>query len=225
MTRNAAIESWVKEMAAVTQPDPELLPAPLAPERRRARRAPDLHLLRTKEDAGPNNNWMAPAEAKAKMNAAVRGCMKGRTLYVVPYCMGPIDSPYSRCGVEITDSAYVVAEHAHHDAHGQRRRSSASSDGDRLRQGPALDRRTRPRPPLHHALPEELTIKSIGSGYGGNALLGKKCHALRIASYQARTEGWLAEHMLIVGLQSPAGRDHYVAARSRRPAARPTSRC
>ena len=142
-----------------------------------------------REDAGPNNHWMAPADAKAKMLGLFEGCMKGRTLYVVPYCMGPIDSPYSRCGVEITDSAYVVINMilmtragrsaleriAREDSFVKGLHSTGELDPDR-------------RFIMH--FPEELAIESFGSGYGGNALLGKKCHALRIASYQARSEGW-----------------------------------
>ena len=165
-----------------------------------------------KDDAGPNNNWMAPAEAHAKMDALFDGCMNGRTMYVVPYCMGPIDSPYARCGVEITDSPYVVLNMAHHDAHGHARRWSASQrDGSFVRGLHSIGDLDPDRRFIMH-FPEELSIQSFGSGYGGNALLGKKCHALRIASWQARTEGWLAEHMLIVGLENPQGETHYVAA-------------
>ena len=175
-----------------------------------------------RDDAGPNNHWMAPAEAHAKVDALFAGCMRGRTLYVVPYCMGPIDSPISRCGVEITDSPYVVAnmrimtrmgaaalarierEGSEFAARGERESSFVKglhSTGD-------LD----PNKRWIMHFPEELTIKSIGSGYGGNALLGKKCHALRIGSWQARQEGWLAEHMLIVGIENPQGETHYIAA-------------
>jgi phosphoenolpyruvate carboxykinase (GTP) len=175
-----------------------------------------------KENAGPNNHWMAPVDAHAKMDALYAGCMRGRTMYIVPYCMGPIDSPLARCGVEITDSPYVVAnmrimtrmgeaalkrierEGAEQTAHGEQTDTFVKglhSIGDLN-----PDRRF-----IMH-FPEELSIQSFGSGYGGNALLGKKCHALRIASYQARSEGWLAEHMLIVGIENPKGDTHYVAA-------------
>lgn len=167
------------------------------------------------EDAGPNNHWMAPAEAHAKMDALFAGCMRGRTLYVVPYCMGPIDSPLARCGVEITDSPYVVANMRIMTRMGSAALSRIEQEG--LSGGAFVkglhsigeldpDRRF-----IMH-FPEELTIKSYGSGYGGNALLGKKCHALRIASYQARREGWLAEHMLILGIENPQGETHYIAA-------------
>ena len=169
-----------------------------------------------REDAGPNNHWMAPEEAKTKIDALFAGCMRGRTLYVVPYCMGPIDSPLARCGVEITDSPYVVANMRIMTRMGAaalariEREGAATDNGfvKGLHSTGELD----PNKRFIMHFPEELTIKSIGSGYGGNALLGKKCHALRIASWQARSEGWLAEHMLIVGVQNPKGETHYIAA-------------
>ncbi len=165
---------------------------------------------RAREDAGPNNYWMEPREAHARMDALFAGCMRGRTLYVVPYCMGPIDSPYARCGVEITDSAYVVLNmrlmtRMGRDALGRIAREDTFVKG--LHSTGELD----PERRFIMHFPEELTIKSFGSGYGGNALLGKKCHALRIASWQARSEGWLAEHMLVVGIENPRGETHYVA--------------
>ena len=164
-----------------------------------------------KDDAGPNNNWMAPGEAKAKMESLFKGCMKGRTLYVVPYCMGPIDSPYSRCGVEITDSAYVVINMMLMTRAGRPALERIGREGSFVKGLHSTGELDPNRRFIMH-FPEELSIMSFGSGYGGNALLGKKCHALRIASYQARNEGWLAEHMLIVGLTSPQGETHYVAA-------------
>jgi phosphoenolpyruvate carboxykinase (GTP) len=163
------------------------------------------------EDAGPNNNWMAPAEGHATMDALFAGCMKGRTLYVVPYCMGPIDSPYSRCGVEITDSAYVVLNMAIMTRMGRPALERIAADGGKFVRGLHSIGELDPDRRFIMHFPEELSIQSFGSGYGGNALLGKKCHALRIASYQARTEGWLAEHMLIVGLKNPQGELHYIA--------------
>jgi len=166
---------------------------------------------RDKVDAGPNNNWMDPVEAKAKMRGLFQGCMKGRTLYVIPYCMGPLDSPYSRCGVEITDSAYVVLNMAIMTRIGRGALERIAREGTFVKGLHSTGELDPARRFIMH-FPEELSIESFGSGYGGNALLGKKCHALRIASYQARTEGWLAEHMLIVGLQSPQGETHYVAA-------------
>jgi phosphoenolpyruvate carboxykinase (GTP) len=181
-----------------------------------------LVCTRNEDDAGPNNHWMDPAAAHAKIDALFAGCMKGRTLYVIPYCMGPIDSPISRCGVEITDSPYVVAnmrimtrmgapalerierEGAEQAARGEPESSFVKG----LHSIGELD----PDKRFIMHFPEELTIKSIGSGYGGNALLGKKCHALRIGSFQAKSEGWLAEHMLIVGIENPQGETHYIAA-------------
>jgi phosphoenolpyruvate carboxykinase (GTP) len=166
---------------------------------------------RSKEDAGPNNNWIAPDEAHEKMRGLFSGCMRGRTLYVVPYCMGPLDSPYSRCGVEITDSAYVVLNMAMMTRMG-RPALERIARTERFVKGLHSIGEIDPERRFIMHFPEELAIVSYGSGYGGNALLGKKCHALRIASWQARTEGWLAEHMLIVGLQNPRGETHYVAA-------------
>lgn len=162
------------------------------------------------EDAGPNNHWMEPAEGHKKVDALFEGCMKGRTLYVIPYCMGPIDSPFSRCGVEITDSPYVVVNMKLMTRMGKKALQRIENDETFVRGLHSTGDLSPDRRLIMH-FPDELTIKSIGSGYGGNALLGKKCHALRIASYQARQEGWLAEHMLIAGLESPEGETHYVA--------------
>ena len=165
---------------------------------------------KSREDAGPNNPWLAPEEAHAKMDALFRGSMKGRTLYVVPYCMGPIDSPFSRCGVEITDSAYVVLNMKLMTRMGRAALDRIAQD-DTFVKGLHSTGDLNPDRRFIMHFPEELSIKSFGSGYGGNALLGKKCHALRIASWQARTEGWLAEHMLIVGIENPQCEIHYVA--------------
>src|ERR1700751_5794229 len=162
------------------------------------------------EDAGPNNHWMDPQAAHARMRELFRGCMRERTLYVIPYCMGPIDSPLSRCGVEITDSPYVVLNMLVMTRAGRAALERIAHDGGFVRGLHSIGEPDPERRFIMH-LPEELAIESFGSGYGGNALLGKKCHALRIASWQARTESWLAEHMLIVGLQSPRGETHYVA--------------
>jgi phosphoenolpyruvate carboxykinase (GTP) len=162
-------------------------------------------------DAGPNNHWMAPADGHRKVDALFAGCMKGRTLYVVPYCMGPIDSPIARCGIEITDSPYVVVNMRIMTRMGAAALERIEREGTFVKGLHSTGDLSPERRLIMH-FPEELAIKSIGSGYGGNALLGKKCHALRIASWQARDEGWLAEHMLIVGVQDPAGRIHYIAA-------------
>ena len=166
---------------------------------------------RNQEDAGPNNNWMDPVQARAKMRELFKGCMKGRTLYVVPYCMGPVDSPYSRCGVEITDSAYVVINMSIMTRMGQAALERIAREGKFVKGLHSIGELDPKRRFIMH-FPEDLSIESYGSGYGGNALLGKKCHALRIASWQARDEGWLAEHMLIVGIENPQGETHYIAA-------------
>jgi phosphoenolpyruvate carboxykinase (GTP) len=164
-----------------------------------------------RDDAGPNNHWLDPAEAHAKIDALFAGCMRGRTMYVVPYCMGPIDSPISRCGVEITDSPYVVANMRIMTRMGSAALSRIEREGSFVKGLHSTGELDPDKRFIMH-FPEELAIKSIGSGYGGNALLGKKCHALRIGSWQARSEGWLAEHMLIVGIENPQGETRYVAA-------------
>ncbi|TBR10888.1 MAG: phosphoenolpyruvate carboxykinase (GTP) [Lysobacter sp.] len=166
---------------------------------------------RQQDDAGPNNHWMSPADGHARMDALFEGCMEGRTMYVIPYCMGPIDSPLSRCGVEITDSPYVVANMRLMTRMGAPALARIEREATFVRGLHSTGELDPNRRFIMH-FPEELTIKSYGSGYGGNALLGKKCHALRIASHQARQEGWLAEHMLILGIENPQGQTHYIAA-------------
>ena len=164
-----------------------------------------------RDDAGSNNHWMAPAAAHEKVDALYAGCMRGRTMYVIPYLMGPYGSPYSRAGVEVTDSPYVVANMRIMARIGRRALDHIEAGNSFVRGLHSIGDLDPDRRFIMH-FPEELLIKSIGSGYGGNALLGKKCHALRIASWQARTEGWLAEHMLILGIQNPRGETTYVAA-------------
>jgi phosphoenolpyruvate carboxykinase (GTP) len=161
-------------------------------------------------DAGPNNHWMSPAEAHQKVDALFAGAMQGRTMYVIPYCMGPIDSPYARLGIEITDSPYVVVNMKLMTRMGAAALARIEKEGNFVKGLHSTGDLDPDRRLIMH-FPEELSIKSIGSGYGGNALLGKKCHALRIASWQAREEGWLAEHMLIVGVENPQGETHYLA--------------
>jgi len=162
-----------------------------------------------KEDAGPNNNWMAPADATAKLTPLFTGSMKGRTMYVVPFLMGPPGSRFSKVGVEITDSKYVVLSMRIMTRVGQPALDHLGSSDDFTRCLHSLGDLSPERRFIMH-FPEQNTVWSIGSGYGGNALLGKKCMALRLASWLAKKEGWLAEHMLILGLQDPQGKMHYV---------------
>jgi phosphoenolpyruvate carboxykinase (GTP) len=166
---------------------------------------------RQKDDAGPTNNWMSPLEAKEKVRPLFDGAMKGRTMYVVPYILGPVNSPYSKVGVEITDSAYVVASMRIMSRMGQAALDRLGGSDDFV---PGLHSLGDLNPDRRFVLhfPEEKLIWSVGSGYGGNALLGKKCFALRIASYMAREQGWMAEHMLILGLEDPSGKVTYMAA-------------
>jgi phosphoenolpyruvate carboxykinase (GTP) len=166
---------------------------------------------REKEMAGPTNNWMAPKDAYDKLGKLFDGSMKGRTMYVVPYVMGPVGSPMSKVGIEITDSIYValnmrIMTRMGIDA------LNMLGDSDDFNRGlhSTLDCNPERRFICH--FPEDNTIWSVGSGYGGNVLLGKKCLALRIGSYLGKTEGWMAEHMLILGVESPEGEMTYVAA-------------
>jgi phosphoenolpyruvate carboxykinase (GTP) len=165
----------------------------------------------SKDEAGPTNNWMEPAEAYRKLGALFDGSMKGRTMYVVPYVMGPPDSPFSKVGIEITDSIYVAISMGIMTRMGQVALQRLG-DGKDFNRGLHSVRDCDPEKRFICHFPQDNAIWSVGSGYGGNALLGKKCLALRIASFQARQEGWLAEHMLILEAESPQGEVSYVAA-------------
>ena len=164
-----------------------------------------------KELAGSNNNWMDPAEAKAKMTKLSDGCMKGRTMYVLPYTMGHPDSPYAKACIQVTDSVYVAVSMRIMTRKGKFVLDKIG-DSDKFVKGfHSIGDLSPDRRMIMH-FPDENFVWSVGSGYGGNALLGKKCFSLRIASWQGYHEGWLAEHMLILGVEDPQGKVTYIAA-------------
>ena len=244
ITSNKFVDSWIKEMAAMTQPDNIVLidGSEAQADALRAEACstgemiklnqealPGCYLHRTavndvarvegrtficttkKEDAGNINNWMSPSECKEKLSKLYKGSMKGRTMYVIPYSMSVVGSPFAKYGIELTDSIYVVLNMLIMTRVGLDVLKALGNSDDYIKGLHArADIDEENRYIVH--FPEENTIWSVNSGYGGNVLLGKKCFALRIASYLGRNEGWMAEHMLILGVEYPNGDIKYISA-------------
>jgi phosphoenolpyruvate carboxykinase (GTP) len=219
----SSVEEWVDEVARTTRPDRVVWCDGSDAENDRLvdEMVSDGTLIRTEhltyicsekaEDAGPTNNWMSPAEANDRIWPLFNKSMHGRTMYVVPYLMGPAASPYAKVGVEVTDSPYVVANMRIMTRMGKVALDRIKAGADDWVPGlHSLGDLSPDRRFIAH-FPETRTIWSVGSGYGGNALLGKKCFSLRIASTMGKQQGWLAEHMLILGLESPDGDVTYIA--------------
>ena len=175
------------------------------------------------EDAGPTNHWKDPQEAYKMLYDIARGSYRGRTMYVIPYSMGPVGSPFSKAGIELTDSIYVVLNMSIMTRVGQKVLDVLGDSNDWVR-GLHCKCSVDPENRWICQFPEDNTIISVNSAYGGNVLLGKKCFALRIASYQGKNEGWQAEHMLILGVENPQGEVKYICA-AFPSAARPTLPC